>query len=149
MTVALGADHRGFPIKIEIKRYLRGRHIRIMDCGADTPEPVDYPIIARAVAEAVARRRARFGILLCYTGNGMAIAANKVKDARAAVALTPVFAHYARLHNDANILVIPAGFTPTNKIKIIISEFLKTKFEGGRHRRRVNLIRRYEKAHCR
>jgi len=149
MTVAIGADHRGYQLKNDIKCLLRAKHVRVLDCGTDSTEPVDYPVIAVAVAEAVRHRNARFGILLCHTGNGMAIAANKVPGIRAALVFDPVFAGLARRHNDANILVIPAGFvTPRRVIRAIIGAFLTTSFEGGRHRRRVNLIRRYEKTHA-
>ena len=148
MTVAIGADHRGYQLKDDIKRFLRTKHVRVLDCGTDTADPVDYPVIAIAVAEAVRRRNARLGILLCHTGNGMAIAANKVPGIRAALVFDPVFADLARRHNDANILVLPAGFiTERRSIRAIVTTFMKTPFAGGRHRRRVNLIRRYEKIH--
>lgn len=149
MTVAIGADHRGYQLKMQITQYLQRRKIQVLDCGTDSNAPVDYPVIALAVAQSIQHHRARFGILLCYTGNGMAIAANKVKGVRAALVWEPVFARFARMHNDANILVLPAGFiADIKKIKRIISIFLKTPFALGRHRRRVSLIRRYENTHA-
>lgn len=148
MIVAIAADHRGVKSKDQIIARLRSKRIEIKDFGTFTEDPVDYPGLAFKVAECVGRKHARFGILLCHTGNGMAIAANKVPGVRAAICPDPVFAGLARRHNDANILVIPAGFVKTSVVPRIIDTFLKTGFEGGRHRRRINQIRQYEKIHA-
>jgi len=148
MIIAIATDHRGVLLKDKIIAQLRSKRIKIKDFGAFTEDPVDYPIFAFKVAECVGRKQARFGILLCHTGNGMAIAANKVPGVRAAICPDKVFAYLARRHNDANILVVPAGFVKASSVSKIIETFLKTGFEGGRHRRRINQIRKYEKSHA-
>jgi ribose 5-phosphate isomerase B len=145
MIIAVGTDHRGFKLKERIKKYLRNRRMKVIDFGAFSDDPVDYPEFALKVAQCVGRKRARFGVLLCHTGNGMAIAANKVKDVRAAVCPTPAYADLARRHNDANILVIPAGFVKSPIVMTIVRAFFKSKFEAGRHKRRIDIITRYEK----
>jgi ribose 5-phosphate isomerase B len=146
MIIAIGTDHRGFKLKERIKNYLRDRRMKILDFGTFSDAPVDYPEFALRVAQSVGRKRARFGVLLCHTGNGMAIAANKVKGVRAAICPAPAYADLARRHNDANILVIPAGFVKTAVALRILRVFLKAQFEAGRHKRRINIIARYEKA---
>lgn len=148
MIIAVGSDHRGFELKERIKKYLRNRRMKVIDFGAFSDDPVDYPEFALKVARSLSRKRARFGVLLCHTGNGMAIAANKVKNVRAAVCPTPACADLARRHNDANILVIPAGFVKTPIVLPIVRAFLKSKFEAGRHKRRIDQIREYEKTHA-
>jgi ribose 5-phosphate isomerase B len=147
MTIAVGTDHRGIKLKEKIVVRLLARRYKIKDFGAFSEEPVDYPAYAFKVGECVARKKARFGILLCHTGNGMAIAANKIPGVRAAICPDRVFAGFARRHNDANVLVIPAGFVKAPAVTRIIDIFLKTGFEGGRHRRRVLQIRSYERGH--
>lgn len=145
MKVGIGADHRGYKLKEKIIKYLRRSGYEVFDYGAFSPESVDYPDIGFRVAEDVARRRLRFGILLCFSGEGMVMTANKVKGIRAALCLKPEFARLARAHNNANVLVIPAGFVKFGQeLQRTIRVFLKTDFEGGRHRRRINKIRRYE-----
>jgi ribose 5-phosphate isomerase B len=146
MIVAVATDHRGVLLKDKILARLRSKRIRTIDFGAFSEDPVDYPGFAFQVAECVSRKRARFGILLCHTGNGMAIAANKVPGVRAAICPDKVFAGLARRHNDANLLVIPAGFIKTAVTFRVIDTFLSAKFEGGRHRRRLKQIAAYEKS---
>jgi ribose 5-phosphate isomerase B len=144
MKIGIGADHRGIKLKSAIKKYLEGKY-HIKDYGADSPESVDYPDIALELAEDVAAGRSKYGILLCYTGQGMVMAANKVRGIRAAVCTTKRIAAYARAHNNANILVIPAGFIRSKaRAQQVIKTFLSTPFEGGRHLRRINKIRKYE-----
>jgi ribose 5-phosphate isomerase B len=149
MIIAIGSDHRGIKMKEKIVVRLLAKHYQVKDFGAFNLEPADYPIYAFKVGECVSRKKARFGILLCHTGNGMAIAANRVPGIRAAICPDRTFAGLARRHNDANILVIPAGFIRTAAVHRVIDTFLKTDFEGGRHRRRINLIHRYEKNNAR
>lgn len=144
MKVAIGADHRGFALKKAIVRFLHRRGYEIMDQGVDAPEPADYPDLAFKVARDVAARKARFGILICYTGQGMTMAANKVPGIRAALCASAKIARMARAHNNANVLVIAGSLTYSSRIRNIIDAFLFTPFEGGRHARRVRKITRYE-----
>jgi ribose 5-phosphate isomerase B len=145
MKIAIGADHRGYRTKSRIVDYLRDQGYEVLDYGAMSENSVDYPDVAIAVAEKVARRGARYGILLCLSGQGMVMTANKVRGIRAAFCVNEEYARFARAHNDANVLVMPAGFLKFGKkMKGIIETFLKTKFEGGRHLRRVKKIKRYE-----
>lgn len=145
MKIAIGADHRGFRTKSLLAAYLTRSGHDILDYGVDSEAPADYPDIAWRVGEAVARRKARYGILFCYTGQGMVITANKVRGVRAALCVEPVCARFARAHNDANILVLPAGFFEYGtKMRRVIEVFFKTRFEGGRHRRRIKKISEYE-----
>lgn len=144
MKIAIGADHRGFPLKEHIRRYLERKGHRVTDYGADSASPVDYPDYAFTVARSVATGNARFGILICLTGQGMIMAANKVKGVRAALCTTVQAARLTRAHNDANILVIPGYLVYGAKIRSIVSVFFATHFEGGRHKKRVDKIHRYE-----
>jgi len=145
MKIGIGADHRGIRLKSAIKKYLEKKAYRLKDYGTHSGASVDYPDIALELAQDVAAGRLKFGILLCYTGQGMAMAANKVPGIRAAVCTTKKIAEYARAHNNANILVIPAGFVRFNEsTRQIIRTFLITPFQGGRHLRRINKIKKYE-----
>jgi ribose 5-phosphate isomerase B len=144
MKVALGADHKGFAYKTLIKSHLAGRGIEIADFGTHSEESSDFSDFALEAAEAVSQGRADFGILVCWTGNGMAMAANKVKGIRAGLVLNSEMAELARAHNDANILVLSGKYTPQNQIEEIVDRFLSTEFEGGRHKRRIDKISKYE-----
>ncbi|UCC12159.1 MAG: ribose 5-phosphate isomerase B [candidate division WOR-3 bacterium] len=144
MKIGIGADHRGIKLKSAIKKYLEGKY-HVKDYGAHSAESVDYPDIALELAKDVAAGRLKYGILLCYTGQGMVMAANKVRGIRAAVCTTKRIAVYARAHNNANVLVIPAGFIRSKeRAQQVIKTFLSTPFEGGRHLRRINKIKKYE-----
>lgn len=145
MKIGIGADHRGFKTKLRIANHLRKRGHRVIDYGTDSEKSVDYPDIAVRVAEDVAKQKTDYGILLCFSGQGMVMAANKVHGVRAAFGINKEYARFARAHNNANVLVMPAGFLRFGKkMQEIIAAFLDTKFEGGRHRRRINKIKRYE-----
>jgi ribose 5-phosphate isomerase B len=145
MKLGIGADHRGFKIKERLIVYLREQGYEVADYGTFSEDPVDYPDFAIAVAEAVARGELDYGILMCYSGQGMVMVANKVRGIRAAFCINEEYARFARAHNDANVLVMPAGFVRFGKkMKAIIDTFLKTKFEGGRHLRRIRKIEKYE-----
>ncbi len=148
MKIGIGADHRGVVLKAKIIKFLKGLGHSIKDYGTDSAVSVDYPIIGLRLGRDVAKKKLRFGILMCYTGQGMAMTANKVPGVRAAICTTPKIAALTRAHNDANILVLPAGFIKYDKkTKAIIKTFLNTKFERGRHLRRVQIIKKYEKNH--
>jgi ribose 5-phosphate isomerase B len=144
MQIAIGSDHRGLLLKIRVEDLLKTLGHEYMDFGVFTEKRADYPVIAQKVAEAVARGEFERGILVCGTGIGMSIAANKVKGIRAAMAFNTFSAERARLHNDANILCLGAE-NDQSQIKEIVEIFLSTQFEGGRHQDRVNMIKEMEK----
>jgi len=143
VKVALGADHRGFALKEELKRWLTARGNGVIDFGPASADRVDYPDYAFKVAEAVARHRADRGILVCSTGIGMSIAANKVRGVRAALVQNVRLARLSREHNDANVLCLGADFVPAAEARRIVGVWLRTEFAGGRHARRVGKIARY------
>ncbi|HEC78105.1 MAG TPA: ribose 5-phosphate isomerase B [candidate division WOR-3 bacterium] len=146
MKIGIGADHRGVLLKRKIIEFLTESGHKVIDYGTDSAESVDYPKIALSLADGLIKKRFKFGILICYTGQGMAMTANKVRGIRAAVCTSSEIARLTRAHNDANILVLPGGFVRFNKkLCFLINIFLTTKFEGGRHRRRINMIKDYEK----
>lgn len=138
--IALGADHAGFPAKESIKKYLLETGYPIEDLGTWSDESVDYPDYARRVAERVTRGDDRFGILVCGTGIGMSIAANKVEGIRAALAHDGATARMAREHNDANVLTLGGRVVSDAQAIEIVRDFLETQFAGGRHQRRIDKI---------
>lgn len=136
-TVALGADHGGYALKETLKRHLQERGVSVNDLGAHSADPVDYPDFAQVVAQSVAAHQAEAGLLICTTGVGMSITANKVPGVRAALVADEVTAALARQHNDANVLCLSGKTTPPEAAKRILDAFLNARFEGGRHERRV------------
>jgi ribose 5-phosphate isomerase B len=145
MRIAIGCDHRGLELKQSVIKLLTGAGHGYEDFGCYTTESVDYPDIAKKVAEAVAGGSFTRGILICGTGIGMSIAANKVKGTRAAACYDVFCAHRARQHNDANILCLGADVkNQPDTTRDIVAAFLTTDFEGGRHQRRVDKIREME-----
>ncbi len=141
MKVALGADHRGYPLKEALKARLRQRGIQVVDVGTHEAETsVDYPDFAHAVAEQVRSGEAAFGVLICHTGIGMSMAANKVPGIRAALVWDPEQAVLSRAHNDANVICFPGSFVPVERAWEALLQFLETSFEGGRHARRVQKL---------
>jgi ribose 5-phosphate isomerase B len=145
MKIALGADHAGFELKENIKRLLAAQGLQVDDRGTHSPESVDYPDFARAVADEVARHDADFGILVCGTGIGMSMSANKVPGIRAAKADTEFEAEMARAHNNANVLCLGARVTDAARAEKLVRKFLDTRFEAGRHQRRVDKIMAIER----
>ena len=143
--IAIGADHAGFEEKEKLKPLLDELGIDYTDVGTTSSESVDYPDYARKVAEGVASGEFDQGILVCGSGTGMAIAANKVRGIRAAVAWSPEIARLAREHNNANVLSLSARFTPDNEAKDIVRAWFDADFEGGRHERRVEKMEEIEK----
>ncbi|MBF0254686.1 MAG: ribose 5-phosphate isomerase B [Candidatus Omnitrophica bacterium] len=143
MKVAIGADHRGFEQKRELSQKIRGWGHEVMDCGSLSTEPCDYPEIAFKVAAAVGEAECERGILLCMSGVGMCIAANKVTGIRAALCKDAEIARLSRQHNDANVLVLAAGRDGRIDDEIVHA-WLTTEFEGGRHQRRVDRITEFE-----
>lgn len=141
MRVALGSDHAGFDQKERIKAHLIESGHEVQDLGTTNSEDsVDYPDFAFEVGRAVTSGAADFGVLVCGTGVGMAIAANKVDGVRAANITDPEFARLTRAHNDANVLTVSGRFVPVEVNTEIVDAFLSTPFEGGRHGRRVDKI---------
>ncbi|MGC3956718.1 MAG: ribose 5-phosphate isomerase B [Verrucomicrobiota bacterium] len=136
--VAIGADHGGYDLKEELKKYLRERGISFHDFGTHAKESVDYPDYAALVANSVAEHKAEVGLLVCTTGIGMSMTANKVSGVRAAMVTDAESAILTRKHNAANVLCLSGKFTPADLAKQILDNFLNTEFEGGRHERRVN-----------
>ena len=140
MKIAIASDHGGYQLKEEIKKYLEGRNIEVVDLGTNSEESVDYPIYGKACGEAVMSGKADRGIVCCGTGIGISIAANKVKGIRAAVCTNEFCAEMTRRHNDANILAM-GGRVIDEKTAVKLADiFLNTPFEGGRHLERIQQI---------
>jgi ribose 5-phosphate isomerase B len=144
MKIAIGSDHRGYKLKEIIKNYLKEINVEYEDLGAFSEEPSDYPDVSIKVGEGVSKGLFDFGILICSTGQGTNITANKVKGIRSALCFNPTFARLSREHNDANVLSLPADFINYEDAKTIVFVFLSAKFLKGRHERRVNKIKAYE-----
>ncbi|MCC8078141.1 MAG: ribose 5-phosphate isomerase B [Oscillospiraceae bacterium] len=138
--IAIGSDHGGFALKQAVMQHLSALGLEYKDYGTYTEESCDYPIYAEAVARAVTSGAAEKGILICGTGIGVSIAANKVQGIRAALCGDCYSAEYTRRHNDANVLALGARVTGAGLAEKIVDTFLQTGFEGGRHARRVALI---------
>ncbi|HMQ05070.1 MAG TPA: ribose 5-phosphate isomerase B [Pyrinomonadaceae bacterium] len=142
--IALAADHAGYEEKEKVKALLAELGIEFEDMGTTSADSVDYPDFAVKVGNAVASGHADQGVLVCGSGTGMAIAANKVRGVRAAVAWSPDIARLAREHNDANVLALPARFLDDDQAKGILRAWFDADFEGGRHQRRVAKITELE-----
>lgn len=139
--IALGCDHGGYPLKEAVIAYLKEKNIEFKDYGCYSKESCDYPEFGRAAALAVANGECDKGIVICTTGIGISISANKVKGVRCALCSEPLSAKMTRLHNDANMLAMGAGMIGTNLALEIVDTFLNTEFSGDeRHQRRINLI---------
>ena len=142
--IAIASDHGGFELKQEIMKHLESKGLEYKDYGTYTTDSCDYPIYGEAAARAVASGECEKGIVICGTGIGISISANKVKGIRAALCADCYSAEYTRLHNDANILALGARTTGSGLALKIVDTFLSTEFEGGRHARRVALISEIE-----
>jgi len=140
MNIAVGSDHRGIDCRKELIEFLGSRNIQVVDCGPETTESTDYPDYAEQVALAVSVGKADRGILICGTGVGMSIAANKVKGIRAAVCNDVETARLTRGHNNVNVLCLSANRWNSDEPMEVVAEFLDAPFEGGRHKRRVEKI---------
>ena len=144
MKIAMGADHAGLVLKDQLRDELRRAGHDVTDCGTNSPESSDYPDYAASVGHSVAAGEAERGILVCGTGVGMAIAANKVRGIRAALGGNPDEVRLARQHNDANVLTLGARFIQPQGASGLVRIFLETPFDGGRHQLRVNKITQLE-----
>lgn len=138
--IPIGCDHAGFELKEEIKTHLEAKGYELKDYGCYSEESIDYPDFGHAVANDVESNEGRLGILICGSGNGISMTANKHKNIRCALSWTKEIAELARLHNNANIVSMPARFISSDIAKDIVDIFFTTDFEGGRHERRVNKI---------
>lgn len=142
--IVIGADHGGYNLKEEIKKYFDEKGIAYDDKGTYSTDSVDYPNIAKAVAKEVSDKKADIGILICRSGIGMSMCANKFKGVRCALCYEEQTAKFSRMHNNANMLALGADYISTNNAICIIRQFLATDFEGGRHEARVNIISEIE-----
>ena len=141
MKIVLANDHAGYPLKAVLEQWLREIGYEVSDLGSYSEESVDYPDFAHKLASEVAGHEGHeLGLLMCGSGNGVCITANKHKNIRAALAWTPEIASLARQHNNANVLCLPARFITEPEAKEIVNAFLSAQFEGGRHERRVEKI---------
>ena len=138
--LAIGSDHAGFEYKAELVNFLEEKGFQVKDMGLYENMSVDYPDFAHPVAYAVEKREVSLGILICGSGNGVSITANKHQGIRAALCWEPEIARLARSHNNANIICIPGRFVDLAKAKEMVDVFLHTEFEGGRHQNRVDKI---------
>jgi len=140
MKIAIGCDHAGFPYKKVILDLLETKHVAVLDHGTNSPDSVDYPDFVHPVAKDVESGAAQLGIVICGSGNGVAMTANKHAGIRAALCWETELAALARQHNNANVIAIPARFVSEEKAAAMVDAFLSTEFEGGRHARRVGKI---------
>ena len=147
MKIAIGSDHRGFEVKRRLVLLLQSLGHEVVDMGPQSSESVDYPDYAFQVAKAVSEHKVDRGILICGTSIGMCIAANKVPGVRAAPCHDSITAEMSRRHNDANVLCLSSDLQGEEMMERIVRLWLETEFEGGRHARRVDKIRKYEAEH--
>lgn len=140
INIAIGSDHAGFELKEHLITYLKERNYNVNDKGCYSLDRADYPDYGHAVAKSVLGKEAEFGILMCGSGNGINMSANKHQGIRAALCWNSEIAALARQHNDANILVLPARYISTQEAERCVEVFLKEKFEGGRHQTRIDKI---------
>ena len=140
MKISIASDHAAYNEKQEIIKYLLDRRLDILDLGTNSEESVDYPIFGQRVAESIIDKKVDRGIVICGTGIGISIAANRYKNIRATLCNTPEHAEMARKHNDSNVLALGGRTTKLDDLKSIVDVWLSTDFEGGRHQKRINLI---------
>lgn len=140
MKIAMACDHGGFELMQQIKTFVEEQGIEVLDLGTKSEESVDYPVYGKACGEAVMAGKADRGIVICGTGIGISIAANKVKGIRCALCTDVFMAEMTRKHNDANVLAMGGRTTDLETAKAITQKWLNTEFEGGRHQRRVDML---------
>lgn len=140
MKLSIGSDHAGFKYKEEVKKYLESKGHKVFDVGTNSLDSCDYPIFGRAAAQKVADKEVDFGILICSSGEGIMMSANKIKGVRCGLAYNDDVARLIRQHNNANMIAFGASFMALEDVLKRIDIFLQTEFEGGRHERRVNEI---------
>lgn len=140
MKIAIGCDHAGYPLKVAVEDKLLREGYGVMDVGTESTESVDYPIYGKSVGRAVASGLADRGIVICGSGIGISIAANKVKGVRCALCTSVEMAEMSRRHNDANVLAMGARMIEQDLAFKIVDKWLETDFEGGKHLRRINML---------
>ena len=140
MKIAIGCDHGGYALKLAVKKHLEEKGYEVVDYGCHSTESVDYPVYGEKVGRAVAGGECELGVLICGTGIGISLAANRVKGVRAAVCSEPYSAEMTRRHNNANIIAFGARVVGEGTAMTIVDEFLGAQFEGGRHARRVDML---------
>lgn len=140
MKIAIGNDHAAVDLKFIIKEHLEAQGHEVINVGANTPESVDYPAIGEHVGRMVVGGEAEVGVLICGTGVGISIAANKVRGVRACVCSEPYTAKLSKMHNNSNIIAFGARVVGSEMAKMIVDTWLETEYEGGRHQRRVDLL---------
>ncbi|HCK98843.1 MAG TPA: ribose 5-phosphate isomerase B [Candidatus Marinimicrobia bacterium] len=148
MIIAFGSDHGGVQLKAALIEFARQEGHIAIDCGTNSSQSIDYPDYAKIVAGKIIAREADRGVLICKTGIGMSIAANKVRGIRAALAYNEEIARLSKRHNDANVLCFGAGYTKADLAERILTAWLESEFEGGRHQRRVNKLQELEEMGC-
>lgn len=142
MRIAIGADHGGYKLKQALMQYLKKKRHKVIDTGTFSEESCDYPLFAKNVSKLVSAKKVKMGMLICKSGLGMSIAANRTKGIRAALCHNLEMTKFSRQHNDANILVIGAKYVKKDLAKRMSDVFVKEKFSRGRHLRRINMIDR-------
>lgn len=142
--IAIGADHGGYKLKEEVKEYLDDNGIEYKDFGTYSEERVDYPDIAKEISKAVQSKKCDRGILICRSGYGMAMVANKFKGVRSAPCFCEQAAKFSRMHNDSNVLALGADYVTTGEAIAIVRMWIVTEFEGGRHQDRLDLVAEIE-----
>lgn len=142
--IAIGSDHGGYELKEELKKVLEEKGLEYKDCGAYSTDRIDYPIVAKEVSKSVAEKVCEKGILICRSGYGMAMVANKFRGVRSAPCFCTRAAEFSRLHNDTNVLSLGADYVTTEEAKEILKTWLETEFEGGRHQERLDLVSEIE-----
>ena len=143
--IAIGSDNGGYKLKEEIKKYLDEKDIKYKDFGTYSEERVDYPDIAKEVSKAVQSKKCDRGILICRSGYGMAMVANKFKGIRSAPCFCEEAAKFSRMHNDTNVLALGADYITTGEAIAIVRMWIATEFEGGRHKERLDMVAEIEK----
>lgn len=143
--IAIGSDHGGYELKEELKIFLEEEGLDYKDYGAFSKDRVDYPLVAKEVSKSVATNECERGILICRSGYGMAMVANKFKGVRSAPCFCTRAAQFSRLHNDTNILALGEDYVTVDEAKEILKTWLNTEFEGGRHQERLDLVAEIEK----
>ena len=144
MKIAMGNDHSAIELKNIIKEFVESKGYEVIDFGTNTPESCDYPVFGEKVGRAVASGEADLGIVICGTGVGISLAANKVKGVRACVCSEPYTAKLSKMHNNSNVLAFGARVVGSEMAKMITEEWLDAKYEGGRHQRRVDMLMEIE-----
>ena len=144
MKIAMGNDHSAIELKNIIKEFVESKGYEVIDFGTNTPESCDYPVFGEKVGRAVASGEADLGIVICGTGVGISLAANKVKGIRACVCSEPYTAKLSKMHNNSNVLAFSARVVGSEMAKMITEEWLDAKYEGGRHQRRVDMLMEIE-----